>query len=149
MKATRKNLLGEFTGQLDGLIYYRVRPGGKIYVRKQFKFTDHPEHGNFRAAQRAIYALAPSADYKQNLRDYLLQYNDLRQNQESPAQAWNNIYNKLMFAMQKLLPVQVELSAITRSQIEQQNLPCRTVKAAVEAGLLPKVRNYELLSALM
>ena len=142
MKSTRAHLLGEFTGKLDGLIYYRRRPGGRIYVRKQFRFKDHPAQPGFAAAQRAIYALAPSAGYKTDLKDYLLLYNQQPGNAEKPAQSWTNLYNKLMFALQKKYPAQVQLAALTRYQIISQDLPCRTVKASVEAGLLPEVRDY-------
>ena len=143
MKATRANLLGEFTGKLNDLIYYRLRPGGKIYVRKQFKFKDHPAQPGFASAQKAIYALNPSAGYKRDLQDYLALYNNLAQNKDNPLQSWTNLYNKLMNAMQRALPGQVELKNITREQIFAQNLPCRTVKDAVDAGLLPSVRDYE------
>ncbi|MCB5248021.1 MAG: hypothetical protein LHW57_08360 [Candidatus Cloacimonetes bacterium] len=141
MKATRANLLGEFTGKLDDLIYYRRKPGGKIYVRRQFKFKNHPGQPGFASAQKAIYALAPSETYKRDLKDYLILYNQLPGNADNNAQSWTNIYNKLMFAMQKNL--QVPLKNISRAQIAQQNLPCRTLKEAIEAGLLPEVRDYE------
>ena len=141
MKATRANLLGEFTGKLDDLIYYRRRPGGKIYVRKQFKFENHPGQPGFASAQKAIYALKPSAGYQRNLKDYLILYNKLSGSTGNNAQAWTNIYNKLMFAMQKKM--QVQLKTIPREQITQSNLPCRTVKEAIEAGLLPEVKDYE------
>ncbi|HPH61289.1 MAG: hypothetical protein PHG32_06870 [Candidatus Cloacimonetes bacterium] len=144
MKATRANLLGEFTGKLDNLIYYRRKPGGKIYVRKQFTFKNHPGQPGFAGAQKAIYALKPSPAYQRDLKDYLILYNQLPDNAGKNAQAWTNVYNKLMFAMQKKLGVQ--LKTITRAQIEAQNLPCRTVKAAVEAGLLPEVRDFERLT---
>jgi hypothetical protein len=145
MKATRANLLGEFTGKLDGLIYYRRRSNGKLYVRRQFRFKNHPSHQGFSSAQKAIYAINPSEGYKQNLKDYLNYYSRLPESDNKSYQAWTNIYAKLMFAMQKAMPDTVDLRAITRTQIEQQSLPCITVKAAVEAGLLPKVKGYERL----
>lgn len=147
MKATRANLLGEFTGKLDGLIYYKSRRSGKLYVRRQWVFKDHPAHPGFASAQTAIYAIQPSDGYKQNLKDYLHCYNKLPDYGHENCHTWTNIYAKLMFAMQKAMPDTVELKSITRAQIEQQNLPCRTVKAAVDAGLLPKVRGYDRLTA--
>ncbi len=145
MKATRANLLGEFTGKLDGLIYYRRRSNGKLYVRRQFSFKYHPAHAGFSSAQKAIYAINPSEGYKRDLKDYLNCYNKLPESDYKSYQAWTNIYAKLMFAMQKAMPETVDLGKLTREQIEQQNLPCRTVKAAVEAGLLPLVKGYERL----
>lgn len=142
MRATRANLLGEFTGRLDKLIYYRRACGGKIYVRKQFKLQNHPSHVGFANAQRAIYALQPSAGYIQNLKDYLPLYNQLPQNAAKRCETWNNLYNKLMFALQKKMPEQVLLANITRAQINAQDLPCKTLKDAVEADLLPVVKGY-------
>jgi hypothetical protein len=143
MKATRANLLGEFTGKLDGLIYYRRRGNGKLYVRRRWKFKNHPQHPKFAAAQRVIFALQPSEGYKSNLKDYLLRYNLLPENEGKQAQSWGNLYVKLMYAMQKTYPETVALAYLTREQIVSQNLPCRSIKAAVEAGLLPVVKGFE------
>jgi hypothetical protein len=153
MKATRANLLGEFTGLLDGLIYYRYKPGGKIYVRKQFTFAKHPAHSDFRSVQKAIYALRPSPGYIQNLKDYLILYNRLKGNEHKQAQAWTNIYNKLMYALAKKFdgnqggenPINVDLATLTREDIYTIDLPCISVKRAIDAGLLPSVNGYELL----
>ncbi|MDY0152465.1 MAG: hypothetical protein RBS43_09355 [Candidatus Cloacimonas sp.] len=147
MKATRANLLGEFTGKLDGLIYYRSRITGKLYVRRQWEMKDHPAFPAFSSANRAIFVLNPSAAYKQNLKDYLQLYNMLPDEANKPMNSWTNIYVKLMFAMQKALPETVDLKTITRTQIEQQSLPCHTLKTAIEAGLLPAVKCYTRFTA--
>jgi hypothetical protein len=147
MKATRAHLLGEFTGKLDGLIYYKSRRTGKLYVRRQWEFKHHPAHQEFGSAQKAIYAIQPSEGYKQNLKNYLYCYNNLPDRSNENCQTWTNIYAKLMFAMQKALPETVDLKYISRRQVEEQNLPCGTVKMAVEAGLLPVMKGYERLTA--
>ena len=149
MKATRANLLGEFTGKLDGLIYYRRRSNSKLYVRRQWQFENHPHHPTFARVQRAIFALQPSEGYKSNLKDYLLRYNQLPENEGRQAQYWGNLYVKLMFAMQKAMPDTVELACISRQQIVAQNLPCRTLMAAIEAGLLPQVKGYARFDAVL
>lgn len=148
MKATRANLLGEFTGKLDGLIYYRSRRTGKLYVRRQWRFRNpHPAHPQFRSAQRAIFALQPSQAYIANFRDYLGQYLLLPESEYHPAHAWTNLYVRMMFAMQKANPETVNLATITREQITEQNLPCHSLKLAIEAGLLPEVRGYQRYTA--
>ncbi len=53
MNAARAYLKGEFTGKLDNLIYYRRKPGGKIYVRKQFTFRNQTGQTGFAGALRA------------------------------------------------------------------------------------------------
>jgi hypothetical protein len=51
----------------------------------------------------------------------------------------------MMWAMQAKYPQQVNLKTITREQILEQQLPCRSVKAAVEDGLLAKIPGYQYL----
>jgi len=147
MKATRANLLGEFTGKLDGLIYYRSRKNGKLYVRRQWEAKPNAGNACFGAASSAIYALHPSEGYKRDIKNYLLLYNNSKEGQNAPLWTWTNTYSRLMFAMQKALPETVDLANITREQIFSQNLPCRSIKAAIEANLLPGVRDYERFTA--
>ena len=143
MKATRANLLGEFTGMLDGLIYYRSRHTGKLYVRRCFTFKAHPRHAAYAAIQKNIFVIDPSQGYKADLKFYLLLYNQLPVADHKPLYSWSNLYVKLMFAMQTADPAGIDLATITREEINEHNLPCRTVKAAIEAGLLVPVSGYE------
>jgi hypothetical protein len=71
----------------------------------------------------------------------MIGYNKLKANEDRPVQCWNNLYNKLMFAMQRTMGI--PLAEITREMITDLDLPCSSVKAAVEAGLLPWVNGYE------
>jgi len=111
MKATRANLLGEFTGKLDRLIYYRSRLNGKLYVRRQFSFKNHPGHPRFREVQQAIFALQPSPGYIQDLKTYLMQYNLLQIKEGQALRSWTNLYVMLMYAMQKANPESVNLAS--------------------------------------
>jgi hypothetical protein len=56
---------------------------------------------------------------------------------------WYCLYNKLMWDMHKA--GLVDLKVITRQLIYDNALPCISVKAAVEAGFLPEVTNYQVL----
>ena len=49
----------------------------------------------------------------------------------------------MMWNMQKTMPDQVDLKTITKEQIYDNNLPCKTLKQAIEAGLLPEVEGYQ------
>jgi len=84
-------------------------------------------------------ALNPSQGYRNNLADYVMYYNECREYYDKPMVGWNNAWLKMMFALQKAMPGQVDLRTITRQQITDQNLPCDTVKHALEFGLLPPV----------
>jgi hypothetical protein len=70
-------------------------------------------------------------------------YNDNKDYAHKPMGSWNNAWLKLMFALQKAMPETVDLKTITREQIYEQNLPCKTVKDAIEAGLLPVMPEYQ------
>ncbi len=142
MKVRFQNMLQGYTGKADNLIFYRDSRTGNIYARRTFKFKKHPAHPGFRQAQKQIYALQPSEEYKYNLLDYCALYNALPENREKPLFTWCQVYNKLMWAMQNALPGEVDLKTITRQQIEEEGLPCRTLKDAIEAGLLPEVDGY-------
>ena len=143
MKVKFKNMLHGYVGKADEMIYYMDGRTGNIYARKSFKFKNHSGQAPFRTAQKQIYALQPAQEYQYNLRDYCASYNLLPENREKQLFTWCQVYNKLMWAMQKALPGQVDLKTITREQIAAQNLPCRTLKATIEAGLLPRVGGYQ------
>jgi hypothetical protein len=145
-KVKSARMLQGIAGNVDGMIYYVNKRTGLTLARKMFKFKNHPGQPAFRTAQKKIYAIHPSQAYQMNLRDYLALYNGLEANEQKQLTTWSNVYNKLMFAMQKAMPEKVDLKTITRAQIESQNLPCRTLKAAIDAGLLPKVKGYERLT---
>ncbi len=143
MKVTFKNMVHGFTGTADEMIFYMSKRNGKIYARRKFKFKNHSGQPPFKQAQNQIYLIQPSQDFKYNLLDYILGYNDLPQNRLKQVFSWCHIYNKMMWAMQKAMPGQVDLKTITRQQIYDQNLPCKTLKAAIEFGLLPEVEGYQ------
>ena len=141
MRVKTRSIPGDLTGKVDGLVLYRNKHSNKLFARKPGVFINHPGQKPFKDAQQAIYALQPSEAFQQNLRDYLIAYNNLPDNEGHEAHAWNNLYNKMMFAMQRQMGI--PLATLTRQMITDLNLPCRSVKAAVEAGLLPLVKGYE------
>jgi hypothetical protein len=132
-----------YRGNVDGMLFYEDKRTGVTYGRKEFTFENHPGQPQFRNVQQQIYAIKPSEDFIENLRDYLYYYNHLPENRLHRLRSWTNVYNKIMFAMQKAMPETVDLKTITREQVYEQNLPCKTLKAAIDAGYLPKVRGWE------
>ncbi len=143
MKVKYRNQVHGLTGNNDGLIYYIDRKSGVTLARKKFTLKNHPEHPGFRNVQKQIYAVQPSREYIYNLTDYIYDYNYLPGNELKHLRTWTNLYNKLMFAMLQAMPETVDLKTITREQIYSQNLPCKTLRDAIDAGLLPKVDGYE------
>ena len=143
MKVKYRYQLQGYSGNVDGMIYYFDKRSGVTLARRKFTFKNHPEHPGFRSIQKQIYAIQPSRDYIYNLSDYINEYNAMPENVLKPLRAWTNLFNKLMFAMQKTMPDLVDLKTITREQIYEQNLPCKTLKDAIDNGLLPIVDGYD------
>lgn len=141
MKVISDKALRSITGRSEDMIYYTMGKTGKIYARRRFKFKDHPGQAPFAFAQRAIYALKPSAEFKEDLKIYMMLHNKLPEKRGNEVTAWTNIYNKMMFNMQKKLGV--NLAEISREQIVEQKLPCINVHTAVQHGLLPEVGDTE------
>ncbi len=58
---------------------------------------------------------------------------------------WPNVYMKIMRALKKQYP-EIDFATLTREEVIERNLPCKTVAAAVEAGYLEKVQSCETLN---
>jgi hypothetical protein len=76
------------------------------------------------------------------MRTYLGRYNALKQNEGRYIRSWVNLYLKLMREMAKQDST-IDLITLTREDIFTKDLPCISVKKAVEAGLLPKVYDWQ------
>ncbi len=137
------------SGKTGRMIYYYDRRSGLTLARSSFTFKNHPQHPGFRQVQKQIYSIEPSQGYIYNLKDYISNYNFLPGNELQQIRTWTNLYNRIMYALQKALPGQVDLASITRQQIYDQDLPCKSVKTAVEAGLIPALEGYERWSNLI
>jgi hypothetical protein len=143
MKAYFKSICPGFSGRVDGLIFYRDPHCTQTLVRRQFAFKNHPGQAPFRAAQINIYALNPSALYRSQLSQYARLYDAQSQQGDRGLRSWTNAYNKMMWAMHKSRGV--DLATLSREDIPF--LPCRTVKDAITAELLPVVRGYQKFTA--
>jgi hypothetical protein len=142
MKVKFKHMMNGYTGIADDSVIYYMQRINRCVVRKRPRKHDNPSQSGWRNTMRNIFKIHPSAGYKADLMAYLEGYQKLKHPVGDACTTWSNLYMKLLFAMQKQTPG-IELATITRQQIYDQNLPCISVKAAVEAGLLPVVKDYE------
>jgi len=60
--------------------------------------------------------------------------------------SWVNLYMTLMSRLAKAYPA-IDLKTLTRNDIIANDLPCKSVSAAVQAGLLSPVPGWEKLVA--
>jgi hypothetical protein len=143
MKAKLKRMLTGYSGKLDGLVFYRMPGEDKVGVRLYSKPRITQHNHNFGAVTRNLAALQPGAGFLEDLRVWKNIYNRQKQDYQEYRGNARSLYTRIMWRMAKLYSV--DIARLTREEIAQADLPCRSVKRAVEAGLLPEVRDYELL----
>jgi hypothetical protein len=148
MKVHYKKAICGYSGTTDEAVYYYHPQLNLSLVREYVRPKDSSATDRIKAVMANLKLIQPSAGYKQNLKDYLLQYNRLKDYQHKPMLTWNNLFVKMMFALEKAFP-EVDLTTLARTQITELDLPCHSVKSAVEAGLLPEVDNYSHLDILI
>jgi len=144
MRVLFKNLIQGFTGKADDLILYYDRRLNKVIIRKNVPVKLTQRHKNFGNASKNLRTLNLSDAYKEDFKTYTDLYCRLRINYDNPVSNWYNLFLKMMYKMSQEMTI--DLKTITRAQIETENLPCLTVAMAVDAELLPRVRNYERLT---
>lgn len=148
MKVRYKKAMCGYSGTVDEAVYY-YHPGldenlMREYVRPQTSMSNL----RLKDIMANLKLLAPSAGFKQNLKDYLLAYKNMKEHKGENLLTWNNLFLRMMFALEKAYPG-VFLTTLTREQIYAEDLPCQSVKRAVEAGLLPQVEGYQRLNNLI
>jgi len=133
-----------YSGKCDGLVYYYNEKLRRTVCRKLVKQPLTPQNDVIRSVSQNLSSLNVSDDYKRDLQHYTFRYTQKRGKDKYPITSWYSIFTMLMWAMAK--EMDINLVTLTREQIENDSLPCRTVKQAVEAGLIPRVLDYEILT---
>lgn len=144
MKVTLKHRIAAYRGECDDLVYYRNRRTGGLVARRYVKPAYSSSNHRLGAATRHLNALAPSPLFMKDLKLYIELYNSLRDPEEGLINNSRGLYVKLMYAQAKALGINI--IDLTRELISSQQLPCRSVKCAVEVGLLTAVEGYERLT---
>ncbi len=142
MKVLFKHLIAGYTGKMDDAVIYYNRYLNKVIIRKIPKVKIGAHHLKFKAISQNIYGLNPSQGYKDDLIRYAQALHKQKAHRYDGVIVWNNLYSRIMFNLAKKYPETVDLATLTRAQIELEGLPCRTVRMAVEADLIPSVANY-------
>lgn len=133
------------SGKIDDSVFYYNRRLKKCLMRKYVVPDNEKNTNRTRIIMANLKQIQPSEDYRNDFYHYWIGYENLIEFEHKRAATWYNLYVKMMFALQKN-DDRVNLQTITRAQIYEQNLPCKTVRAAIEAGFLPPVRDYEWLN---
>jgi hypothetical protein len=142
MKAYLKHFVQGYSGTMDDCVMYFHKKAGVCVVRSIPHYKPNTRTQRMKNVMENLSKINPSEDYKNNFRCYLLHYNDLPENEYKQVITWSNLYLKMLYRMAKQMP-EVDLLTLSREQIINQALPCRTLTAAIEAGILPLVLGYE------
>ncbi|MBW6514254.1 MAG: hypothetical protein K0B87_05805 [Candidatus Syntrophosphaera sp.] len=143
MKVKVKQGITGFSGKLDGLVYYYHPRLKRTLARHKPKMPALPQNATYTTVSRRLKELNPSEAYRYDFKIYASLLRD--QDESLLVPSWYPLFTRMMWAMQKKYPETVDLRAITREQVLSQDLPCRSVRAAIEDGLLAPVSNWELL----
>lgn len=141
MKVMFKNLIQGYTGKADDYVIYYNRRLNCVIMRERPVYRNHPAQSPFRAVMKNLKALNPSQAYRRDAAAYVEQYNKLPASRNCILVSWANLYQRIMWMMKRVMP-EVDLAALNKEQILLQELPCKSIKAAVDAGLIPRVRGY-------
>ena len=134
MKVKMANYGPCLKGTVNGLVYYGNKNTNEIYARRYVKPKYSEVNKKLGLATKHLSAMNPPEEFMEDLKRYVLLYNSKISEYEKPIHSSYNLFIKLMHAQAKALGIDVlELSW---EIIENQKLPCRSVKTAVEAGLL-------------
>ena len=144
MKAHFKYMVKGYSGKCDGLVYYYNSRLGRTLARKNVKPQLKEQHIRIGEVSQNLINLNVSEGYKHDLSKYAQAYSKARIKGKLGMNNWYSLFLKLMWAMAKQMDINI--ATVTREQIETDNLPCRTVKQAVEAGLITLVRGYDMLT---
>lgn len=144
MKAKLKVLLPGFTGNMDDVvIYYNAKLNKYIARRKVMpKFT--PDNSIVKEIHAFRRRINVSEAYLDDCREYIRLFNQKFRKQGRALSTWPNVYMKVMRALKSQYP-DLNFSTLTRQEVLDRQLPCRTIKDAVNAGYLEKVTDYESL----
>ncbi len=132
----------QYSGRYGDLVFCYNRILGVTYTRRNTYPTLTENNFKMGSITKNLFAIQPSSGFKQDASLYLLRYNSLPQNARQYINNWSQLYLKLMHKMAHEDPT-LDLRTITREYIYEHDLPCISIRKAVEAGLLPKVLDWQ------
>lgn len=148
MKATLKVMLPGFTGNMDDVVIYYNSKLNKYIARRKVIPKHSPDTNVVREIHAFRHRIAVTDAYINDCREYIRLFNQKFRKQGRAMSTWPNVYMKVMRATQKQFP-EIDFRVLSREEIIESNLPCKSVADAVRAGYLEKVSNFESLSSII
>ncbi|NLK50027.1 MAG: hypothetical protein GX294_05200 [Candidatus Cloacimonetes bacterium] len=148
MKAKLKVLLPGFSGNMDDVVIYYNSKLNKYIVRRKVKPKFMPDNTITQKMHSFRRRIAVTDAYLDDCRRYIDLFNRHFRRQGRAMSTWPNVYMKIMRALVKEYP-DVDFTTLTREEVLERDLPCKSVAAAAEAGYLEKVPGWESLDSLI
>jgi len=142
MKAKLKIMLPGFTGNMNDVVIYYNSHLNKYITRRKVKPTFVPSNKDMKEIFALSRRIKITTGYKADCFEYIKRFNRVNRRHGRALSTWPNVFLKLMRAQHKALP-ELDYQTLTRAQIIAQNLPCRSINAAVAAGYLEEVPAYQ------
>jgi len=156
MKVIFKNMIRGYRGKCDGLVYFYNPRLRRVMARPYVERRRTAQNDRFGEVSTRLRGLEPSPGFKRDMAIYVELYNNSAKYFRQPFSNWYNAYTKMMWELAKRgwhspdgSPLAIDLRTITREFIAGNDLPCRSVRRAVEAGLLKRVKGWESLDSVM
>lgn len=147
MKVTLKFDQKAYSGKMDGLIYYWHPRYNQLLARRLPEKTKQTEaKQRFAKIANNLKGMQPSAVYQSDLQAYLHLLQD--EGYYPRLNSWYLLFTKLMYCFGERHP-EFDIAILTKQDIIDHDLSCRSVKTAVEDLLLPRVKGYERLVEVM
>ena len=147
MKVHLAKPFNAFSGKMEGLVYYVDKFTGKGYCRDYVvpeRTNQNTNIGNT-TKNLSVYYKSLSVGYVRDLKNYADRLNMMLIGHGTRVNG-TSMNIKMMYLLKKALPV-LDLSTITPQQVVDLELPIRTIREAVESGLIPMVARYEELDS--
>lgn len=145
MKAKLKVLLPGFAGNMDYVVIYNNARLNKYIARTKVKPKFTPDNFIVKDIHAFRRRIKVSDAYIDDCREYIRLFNQKFRRQGRAMSTWPIVYMKVMRALKKQYP-EIDFINLTREDLAGQDLPCKTITAAVEAGYLEKVPGYDSLA---
>lgn len=148
MKAKLKVLLPGFTGNMDDVVIYYNAKLNKYIARKKVmpKFT--PDNSIVKEIHAFRRRIKVTEAYLNDCREYIRLFNQKFRRQGRALSTWPNVYMKVMRTLKKNYP-DLDFKTLTRDEVINLDLPCKTIASAVLAGYLEQVPGFEELNHLL
>lgn len=148
MKVTFKHSIQTFSGEIEKMVYGSYRKGklclGREYVYPTLN-ANHHDKGAITKNLAIVFAAVTPA-YAQNLKTYTGK-NVANEPEDKFLPTSFAIFMKMMYAWYKSDTEHVNLSTVTIADIVALDADVRTIKRAIDAGFLKKVKDYSTLTA--